>query len=214
MPVYSAEQGRWRLTAATLAPAELAPPALRTRLPPAVGRPTPARDEYDGDQAAVWEEIARLRRRLRAAAPTGVLADIVRSRAADLAGYERALPMPPGACGLAVAVAGRVVALDLFGTPALARAYWPRLIRGAALAALTARGADVPAPPRHVAALLDGAARAAVTTAPALDRGRAAGLAVAGLHGTALLDDDHAVHVAVFPDQLVHARRRPAPAAF
>ena len=132
-------------------------------------------------------------------------------------------PFPPGACGLAVGIGGKLVGLDLFDSTEALRRQWPRMIASAAMARLDFR--------RRVAAgILDEAkhqqpdsgalgrmlerARTAVADArvtPSPGEGLDVRLAGRKLHGSALVHGERVVHLALFRDEQPKPPRRVPP---
>ena len=199
LPVHCVERGRWDRSRQDFGAGEVAPHRLRARIKRGVQASLRSGPDRHADQGEVWDEVDARLGELGGEAPTGALHDAYRGRAERLTEYERALPPEPGACGLAVAVGGRVTAIELFNQPATAALYWPRLARAAALEAL-AEGVEGGEPAAGaVAKLLAAAGRAAATVGPGLDLGREAHLAGQGVTGTALVDGETVVHLALFP---------------
>jgi hypothetical protein len=83
------------------------------------------------------------------------MADTYASKKDTVADHITHLGYPTGASGLAVAVGGQVVLVDLFDSPDTCRSAWPRLLSGAVMDALEAP--DMPPPP--VDAVRDAIAR-------------------------------------------------------
>jgi hypothetical protein len=96
-----------------------------------VGGPEAATYRYVADQGAVWDEVAMKHDRASTSSRTGALDDLYAREAPDVEALRRAFPYPEGATGAAVAIGGRLVALELFDRPATARKLWACLVEGA-----------------------------------------------------------------------------------
>jgi hypothetical protein len=125
-------------------------------------------------QGLVWENVAKAQQQLSesvgkpvnaAASPTSLqLALEDKDLQAKLAGYEQTLARAvayPDAIGVVVAVNGKVIAADVYGSAKLFQKVWPKLLKAAAADALAQlpKGEAPPAPP--VAAAKDFLASAA-----------------------------------------------------
>ena len=75
---------------------------------------------------------------LGSTSPTAAMADTYESHQGRLAEFRDRLKYVEGAAGLAVAVGGKVVAVDLFDKPATCRKVWDRLLSGVVMDALEA----------------------------------------------------------------------------
>ena len=75
---------------------------------------------------------------LGAASPTGAMADTYEAYRGRLAEFREHLRYAEGATGVAVAVGGKVVSVDLFDRPGTCRKVWDRLLTGVVLDALEA----------------------------------------------------------------------------
>jgi hypothetical protein len=114
----------------------------------------------DKDQGAVWEEVAKARMAVAAQTPAAapmiagtssyavtmqnrLVQDKVDSLAEPLErSYERLLGelRAQHAVGAVLAVDGQLVWSDVFASPVLLQAYWPKLVRSYAAEAVAARG--------------------------------------------------------------------------
>lgn len=212
IPVSCLEAGRWdsgRLFAAGR-PVDL---DLRAKVSRMVGsHARSGQPAFAANQAAVWDEIAVKEQLAARHSPTGALHELYAAESADLEAVVNCFPVPEGVCGLAVAVGGRLVALDLFDSAATLRRQWARLMTSAASAMLdhqrrVAAGMVAKASHRHPdpGALGRMLARAKKATASATVT-RSAGegwdvrLATTKLHGSALLHAGRVVHLALFRD--------------
>ncbi|MBA3779869.1 MAG: hypothetical protein H0X16_11350 [Chloroflexi bacterium] len=172
---------------------------------------------YVADQSAVWEEIGRKHARAGMRSETAALHDLYAREADELAQIRRAFPYPQGACGLAVAIGGSVMALDLFDAPKTLEHQWPRLVEAAASAWLDERRAVALGTKAKVAhrypdpgaldRLLD-RARGVLGDAevhPSVGAGYDVRMSGEKVHGSALVHRGRAVHVALFRGEPVSA---------
>jgi len=119
-----------------------------------------ARRGHRSDQGKVWEEVARQQAALGTASPTQAMADTFEAHEDKVTDFRHRLHYVDGACGLAVAVGAKVVAIDLFDKATTCRKVWDRLLSGYVLDALEAelepRPADTNAgPPQAEASDVD-----------------------------------------------------------
>ncbi len=173
----------------------------------------PAQARYAANQSAVWQEIEVKERLAARRSPTGALHDLYATGQMDPDKVIAAFPMPEDASGLAIGIGGRVVALDLFDSPAMLARQWSRLIISAALATFDHQrrvNADMLAQPEHrypddgaLARMLRRARKATADASvnPSVGEGHDVRLATARLHGSALVHGGRVVHVALFRDE-------------
>jgi hypothetical protein len=140
---------------------------------------------------------------------TGALHDLYAREASDVAALEQAFPYPEGAVGAAVAIGGRLVALELFDRPATARKLWSRLVQGAVRAhldhqRLVAVGAVAAPthryPDREALGRLLGRVKAAQADAlesPAVGEGTDVRFATDRISGASLVREGRVVHAEV-----------------
>ena len=169
----------------------------------------PAPYRYSADQGAVWAEVDMKHERAATSSRTGALHDLYTREASDVEALERAFPYPDGATGAAIAIGGRLVALEVFDRPDTAEKLWRRLIEGAVRAHLDHRRmVEVGATPepRHrypdrealgrmlgrVKQAQDGALES-----PAVGEGMDVRFATDRITGSALLREDKVVHAEV-----------------
>ncbi len=164
VPVFCVEHGRWQgasmdfKSAGVLGHSELRKKAL------------------EGEQAAVWREVAAANARLRTQNPSDTYRLAAGKLSRDVgpvaARVLRGLDDLSDVAGLAAAVDGRIVAVDLFASPRLFSRAREKLVRSYAAQALAAPAPDrpVPAPaPRAVSAFADEAERGAALAGKAVD---------------------------------------------
>lgn len=150
--VFCVEPGRWAARAGGSMKfdslnAQMAQPSVRKRA------------MSDKDQQKVWEEVAKSREEMAAAAPAaaGDLAETSSyARVAENEEVKRqvdsvAVPLERSyqglirelrarnAVGVVAAVNGEIIWADLFASPQLLEKYWPKLVRSYAAEALSAR---------------------------------------------------------------------------
>jgi hypothetical protein len=145
LPVSCVEQGRWRHTTRNFRSSEFhSSPKMRAVLKPSVTRSSCSGSGHSSDQGAVWSEVRRQMTSLGAASRTMAMSDTVDANKPHLDRAIEEVKYAEGAAGLAVAVGGKIVAVDLFDAPETCRKVWPRLVGGVALDALEEKEAAIP----------------------------------------------------------------------
>jgi hypothetical protein len=146
IPVSCVEQGRWRYFSRYFGSSgHHGSPKLRHVLKRSVTRSAQEGRGHRSDQGGVWQEVGRQMKALGAASPTAAMADTYQQYELRLDEFQQRLKYVEGASGLAVAVGGRVVSVDLFDRPATCRKVWDRLLTGVVMDALEAdSGAEQP----------------------------------------------------------------------
>jgi hypothetical protein len=196
IPVSCVEQGRWRYQSRFFGSAgSHASYKLRHILKKSVFRSAQQGHGHDSDQGEVWEEVSRQMEALGSASPTGAMADTYEAYRHRLAEFRDRLRYPDGATGLAVAVGGKVVSVDLFDKPSTCRKVWDRLLTGVVLDAVEAGSATEQAQVKDVqqaVARLRGAAWQPVPPVGAGEEFRSG--PDGGQHASALVLDGAVVH--------------------
>ncbi len=155
IPVSCVEQGRWRSkTAHFSSSGSHSSSKLRGILKKSVSESSIRDGSHGSDQGAVWKEVQRQMSSLDAASPTAAMSDTFDSYRPRQQEYQNRLEYIEGASGLAVAVGGKVVAIDLFDRPSTCRKAWNRLLTGVVMDALEANRAEGSASVDDVRALL------------------------------------------------------------
>jgi hypothetical protein len=90
------------------------------------------------DQEAVWSNIAAKATRLMASSPTGAMSAIYERHASSVEEFARAFAWQEGQCGVAFAIGGRILGLEIFDHPGVMRKFFQKLVRSYALDALDA----------------------------------------------------------------------------
>jgi hypothetical protein len=139
IPVSCVEQGRWGYKSRKFGSSgSHSSSRLRYFLKKSVTRSVMAKRGHRSDQGKVWEEVARQQTALGTSSGTSAMADTFRAYDDDVAEFRKELQYVDGACGLAVAIGNKVVAVDLFDKAATCRKVWQRLLSGYVLDALEA----------------------------------------------------------------------------
>ncbi|HSW42308.1 MAG TPA: DUF6569 family protein [Patescibacteria group bacterium] len=182
----------------------------RRRVDPRVTAAAPAGRAYAADQGEVWAEIGRREVRAGRQSATSALHELYETEQHDARPLAAAFPRPDGATGLAVAVGGRLVALELFDHPATLAAAWPRLVEAAvsahldhqrAVAARIVPASDHRYPDAGALGRTVGRAVAALNSAPVgISIGEGFDLRPSGpkIAGSALVREGRVVHAEIF----------------
>lgn len=150
------------------------------------------------DQGAVWEELDRVLTAHGVTAPTRSFAQLSAARSSDLEALVGGMRPGRGQCGVAAAVGGRLVCLDVFDRPETLALLWRRLVLSYAVDALLEAGgwrtASTALTAAWIACLLEGSA----ATRPAIGLGETVQLS--GPQGTAsaLVVEGAVIHLAAF----------------
>jgi hypothetical protein len=99
------------------------------------------------------------------------MSDTFETHRARLEEFQQKLHYPDGAVGAAVAIAGKLVAIDLFDKPTTCGRVWNRLLSGAILDALEVQRTEKQAEPADVARALAGLRDLAWEPAEAIGEG-------------------------------------------
>jgi hypothetical protein len=139
IPVSCVEHGRWRYTSRSFGHGgSHSSPKLRHVLKKSVSASAKGGRGHGSDQGEVWKEVSRQMSALGTASSTGAMADTYEAHRGRLAEFTGRLKYAEGATGLAVAVGGKVVSVDLFDKPGTCRKVWDRLLTGVVMDALEA----------------------------------------------------------------------------
>jgi hypothetical protein len=193
VPVYCTEHGRWTGSSMNFGTkGYVASGAVRGRA---------ARTQ---SQEEVWAEVDAAHEGLGVTASSRAFAKVYEDKGAQ----EQALPyldkldrlpdLCPGALGVVVAVGNRIVCVDAFGSPALFRKMWPKLLRSYVIDAMQSRPAGRMGQ-KQVRQFIDDAALAAVTDQPTVGAGRLQRLSARNSSGSALVFRSSVVHLDLFP---------------
>ena len=131
VPVSCVEQGRWRYKSRAFGSSgSSSPSSLRHILKRSVYGSLKAKRGHRSDQGKVWAEVQRKQRSLGTDSPSSALADTYRDYEGEIGQFRDALKPVDGAVGMAVAVGGKIVSIDVLDKPATCAKVWNRLLTG------------------------------------------------------------------------------------
>jgi hypothetical protein len=137
LPVSCVEQGRWRYTSKHFTSSDTySSRKMRAVLKKSVNESTMSGSGHGSNQGAVWAEVTRVSAALGISSPTMAMSDTVEHHKPLIDRHVAEVAYAEGAAGLAVAVGGKLVSVDLFDTPETCRKVWPRVVGGMAMDAL------------------------------------------------------------------------------
>ena len=131
VPVSCVEQGRWRHKSARFGSSSrtLSSKARRKKLA-RLSKSVVTSGRYDADQSAVWSDVDEYINESGVCSATMAFSEAAESRSAGLEQRLERLAPQSGQRGLAAVHDGQVIALDLFGSPALFERAWRKVVRG------------------------------------------------------------------------------------
>jgi hypothetical protein len=95
-----------------------------------------AKSAPGSDQRAVWAEVARKMGKMGSRSSSGALQDLFRDYDYKLEHVVRSVSPPEGCNGVAFAINGKILGVDLFDKSATLSKLWPKLIKSYALDAM------------------------------------------------------------------------------
>jgi hypothetical protein len=137
LPVSCVEQRRWRYVSKQFAASDgYSSSKLRSVLRKSVNDSTMSGGGHGSDQTAVWAEVSRQMTSLGSASATMAMADTITDHKPVIDRHVAEVAYADGAAGLAVAVGGKIVSVDLFDSPETCKKVWPRIVSGVVLDAM------------------------------------------------------------------------------
>ena len=134
IPVSCVEQGRWRYRSAAFGHSGYhSPSKLRYALKRSVTASTREDGTHRSDQGEVWSHVAKYLCAHAVSSTTGALDEVFETKRKQVAEFRTKATYAPGATGMAVAVGGRVVAVDVFDKPSTCEKVWDRMLSGCLL---------------------------------------------------------------------------------
>jgi hypothetical protein len=195
IPVSCVEQGRWRHLSRHFVSGSHSSSKLRHILKKTVSRSAREGHGHTSDQGEVWKEVSRQMGSLGSHSPTGAMADTYESFQGRLAEFRDQFKYPEGASGLATAVGGKVVSVDLFDRPATCRKVWSRLLEGVVLDSLEAGAVEATTDAGQVQLMLTALRDAPWQPAPTIGVGEEFRADLEGdRHASALVCEGAVVH--------------------
>jgi hypothetical protein len=170
-------------------------PRLRHVLKKSVSRSAEEGRGHGSDQMGVWKEVGRQMESLGSQSPTAAMADTYAAYQARLDEFRGRLNYVEGASGLAVAVGGKVVSVDLFDKPSTCQKVWDRLLTGPIMDSLEAGTAESAVSGEQVQATLAALGNAPWKESPAVGVGEEFRADLEGdRHASALAYEGSVVH--------------------
>ena len=135
IPVSCVEHGRWRSDSLKSVSGSHCPPTLRGFLKGSAGS---RRHGLGSHQIALWSEIRRTHRALGVDSTTEDLSAALVAHREKVEQVQKELPYPASANGVAVALGGRLVSIDILDKAVTLEKVWGRVTEGFALDAIAA----------------------------------------------------------------------------
>jgi hypothetical protein len=129
IPVACVERGRWKYESRRFRSGSHCPPSLRSFL-----KRTAGSGRGGSDQIAMWAEIRRRHGAMGVSSTTEDLSAAIGAHAKSA--KQLRIPYPAPAIGVAIALGGRLVSIDILGKPETLEKAWPRMTQGLAMDAL------------------------------------------------------------------------------
>lgn len=195
IPVSCVEQGRWRRLSGHFVAGSHSSSKLRHILKKSVSSSARQGHGHASNRREVWDEVGRQMGSLGFQSPTGAMADTYEALQGRLAEFREKLKYAEGASGLAAAVGGKVVSVDLFDKPSTCQKVWDRLLAGVVMDALEAVTTGQLASTGEVQAMLVDLGNAAWQKAPAVGMGEEFRADLSDdRHASALVNDGAVLH--------------------
>lgn len=203
IPVSCVEQGRWAYRSKRFrSEGTHSSSKMRRILKESVTEALVAGAGHRSDQGKVWGEVSRLMQSTGSSSATMAMADAYASSESRLVDFRVNVPYVEGACGVAFAVAGKIVSLDLFDKPETCRKVWDRLMTGMVVEALETSPAPTLSTPSSgdVSALINRWRESPPKPVPAVGEGQELRYeSLAPTHASALVFQEAMIHASAIP---------------
>jgi hypothetical protein len=200
IPVSCVEAGRWSMSSADLKTGDHFMYSLgRGERITHVTESMRSNGTRRSDQGAVWRNIAAKAMRLKAQSPTGAMSAIYERHASSVEEFTRVFIWQEGQCGVAFAIGGRILGLEIFDHPEAMRRFFQKLVRSYALDALDAAPtASEPTTAEAVCALVAQIGAAQSFAERAIGLGKDVRINGPEISGAALWAQERYVHLCTF----------------
>jgi hypothetical protein len=197
IPVSCVERGRWAYRAAHFGGSgSSSHSVLRKMMHSQVTAGYRSSGEARSDQGEVWREVDRKLSETQSFSGTSYLHKAYEDTEPQLKATTESLAVPEGASGVAFAIGGKIVGLDLFDRPPTLARLWPKLVRAYAIDARV--GGEGKVSREAVAAWLGTAVTAKEETFRSAGMGDDVRLEAAELEAACLRVEAQPVHVEAF----------------
>ncbi len=158
IPVSCVEQGRWGYKSRYFGSSgSHSPSKLRSKLKASVSRSVKEKRGHTSDQGEVWQEVASLHSAHGVDSASAAMSDAFDTYEDRIGAYREKLQYVEGASGVAVAIADKVVAVELFDTTATCPKVCNSLLSGVVFDALESGKSDKTATVADVEQLISAA---------------------------------------------------------
>jgi hypothetical protein len=219
VPVSCVEAGRWRSVSGCFEDSDqILSASARTGKCERVTENLRHYGRYDGDQDAVWRDVGLLLEDAGADSPTSAMSDAFLQQSDQLDVYQKAFPLLEGQAGLIVVSNGCVASLDVLSRPEVYADLHGKLVRSHAVEARPVMGLGISLlfdkidSEALVSAFLDDARHGKEEIFASRGAGQDHRLRGIDTAGSALVVDEAAVHLALFPRSSLRGEpKRPGP---
>ena len=137
IPVTCVEAGRWGYRSRKFRSAQTSSHGyLRMILSKETSARYKERSAPGSEQRAVWAEVARKMGKMGSSSSSGALQDMFTDYGDKLDQLAQSISSPEGCNGVAFAINGKILGVDLFDKPTTLSKLWPKLIKSYAMDAL------------------------------------------------------------------------------
>jgi hypothetical protein len=196
VPVSCVEAGRWHYRSRCFGSAGThSSSRMRHILKKSVAASLDSGRGHGSDQGEVWQEVGRQMSSLGSSSPTMAMSDTYDTYRERLTEFSERLKYVEGASGLAVAIGGKVVSVDLFDKATTCRKVWDRLLTGVIMDGLESGPTEQRPGEADVRAVLATLGAAPWKTSQAVGAGEEVRAEMDGArHASALLCNGSVVH--------------------
>lgn len=199
LSVYCTEHGRWTSQSSDFKSLEASAHVRMRQVA-----------KESGSQQQVWDEVRSKAGALSVApAPTEALQSVIEDKevASRCAPYKKHFEQIPSlgrnVLGVAVATGDEIICIDVFATPALFRALWPKLLQSYVLDVIDRPDSRCRVAGRDIERILDRVPDADFRAGATDGAGSAWSISGQGLTGSALVHRSSVVHCDLFPSRTV-----------